>query len=77
MSTLTTRIGKGSALSNAELDANFNNLNADKAEKSANLADLSNVATARGNLGLGSAAVQAAADFDAAGTGVAMAIALG
>lgn len=77
MSTLTTRSGKGSALSNAELDANFNNLNADKAEKSANLADLSSAPTARANLGLGSAAVEAAAAFDAAGTSVAMAIALG
>jgi hypothetical protein len=77
MSTLTTRIGKGSALSNAELDGNFNNLNADKAEKSSNLADLTDSAAARSNLGLGSAAVQAATAFDAAGTGVAMAIALG
>ena len=33
MSTITTRAGKGSALTNAELDANFTNLNADKAEK--------------------------------------------
>lgn len=77
MSTLTTRSGKGSALSNAELDGNFNNLNADKAEKSANLADLISAPTARANLGLGSAAVEAATAFDAAGTGVAMAIALG
>lgn len=77
MTTLTTRSGKGSALTNAELDGNFNNLNADKLEKSANLADLSNSAAARSNLGLGSAAVQAATAFDAAGTSVAMAIALG
>lgn len=34
MSTITTRAGKGSPLTNAELDANFSNLNTDKAEKS-------------------------------------------
>jgi|GEM_PF-2132631 len=32
MSTITTRSGKGSPLSNAELDANFTALNADKLE---------------------------------------------
>lgn len=35
MSTITTRAGKGSPLTNAELDANFTNLNADKLEASA------------------------------------------
>lgn len=34
MATITTRAGKGSPLTNAELDANFNNLNNDKLEKS-------------------------------------------
>lgn len=34
MSAITTRSGKGSALTNAEVDANFTNLNSDKAEKS-------------------------------------------
>ncbi len=34
MSTITTRAGKGSPLTNAELDANFSNLNNDKFEKS-------------------------------------------
>lgn len=34
MSTITTRAGKGSPLSNAEVDANFTNLNDDKLEKS-------------------------------------------
>jgi len=33
MSTIVTRSGKGSQLTHAELDANFNNLNNDKAEK--------------------------------------------
>lgn len=32
MSTIVTRSGKGSALTHAEVDANFNNLNTDKAE---------------------------------------------
>lgn len=32
MSSITTRAGKGSALTNAEVDANFNNLNTDKVE---------------------------------------------
>jgi hypothetical protein len=34
MSTITTRAGKGSPLTNAEVDANFTNLDADKLEKS-------------------------------------------
>ena len=34
MSTITTRAGKGSPLTNNEVDANFTNLNADKAELS-------------------------------------------
>ena len=33
MSTIVTRAGKGSQLTHNELDANFNNLNNDKAEK--------------------------------------------
>ena len=35
MSTITTRAGKGSALSYAEMDANFTNLNTDKLEAAA------------------------------------------
>lgn len=34
MATITTRSGKGSALTHAEVDANFNNLNNDKFETS-------------------------------------------
>ena len=34
MATITTRAGKGSPLTNAEVDANFTNLNTDKAELS-------------------------------------------
>lgn len=32
MSTITTRSGKGSPLTNAEVDTNFTNLNTDKVE---------------------------------------------
>lgn len=52
MSTLVTRSGKGSPLTHNEVDANFNNLNSDKAEKANNLSDLTSASTARTNLGL-------------------------
>lgn len=52
MATIVTRAGKGSPLTNAEMDANLTNLNADKMEKSANLSDVTNTATARDNLGV-------------------------
>jgi hypothetical protein len=38
MSTITTRAGKGSPLTNTELDANFTNLNADKYESGSDAA---------------------------------------
>lgn len=53
MSTIVTRAGKGSPLTHAEVDANFNNLNADKAETSA----------------LGTAAFTAATDYATAAQG--------
>ena len=66
MATIVTRSGKGSPLTNTEVDANFSNLNTDQEEASNNLSDLANAATARTNL-----------DVDQAGTSLAMAIALG
>ena len=45
MSTIVTRAGKGSPLTNTELDSNFSNLNTDKAELSGS--------TFTGNLNLG------------------------
>ncbi len=66
MSTIVTRSGKGSPLTNAEVDANFSNLNSGKLEASDNLSDLGNTATARTNL-----------DVDQAGDALAFSIALG
>ena len=70
MSTIVNRATKGSPLTNTEVDSNFSHLNTDKAEKSHNLSDLSNAATARTNLGVPSSS--AATD-----EAIAMAIALG
>jgi len=77
MTTIVTRAGKGSPLTNTEVDTNFTNLNSAKAEVSNNLSDLTSYSTARTNLGLGSAATASTSDFDPAGTAVALAIALG
>lgn len=59
MATIVTRIGKGSALTYAEADANFTNLNTELGQKlvaANNLSDLTNTATARTNLGLATVA---------------------
>lgn len=70
MATITTRAGKGSPLTHAEVDANFTNLNAAKLEAghTHTIADITDA---------GSAASADTTDFDAAGSAVALAIALG
>ncbi len=70
MSTIVNRATKGSPLTNTEVDSNFSNLNTDKMEKTNNLSDVSNAATARTNLDVPSSS-------EAAGNAVAMSIALG
>ena len=50
MTTIVTRAGKGSPLTNDEMDANLTNLNNDKMEKSANLSDVASVPRAQTNL---------------------------
>lgn len=66
MTTIVTRAGKGSPLTNNEVDTNFTNLNTAKMEGANNLSDVADPATARANL-----------QVDQAGTAVALAIALG
>ena len=74
MATIVTRetgdTAKGSPLTNTEVDNNFINLNSDKMEKTQNLADVSNTATARTNLDVPSTT-------ESLNNAVAMAIALG
>lgn len=70
MATVTTRAGKGSPLTHAEVDANFTNLNNDKAE-TGHTHTLSDITDA------GTAASANTTDFDTAGSAVALAIALG
>ena len=60
MATITTRAGKGSPLTNAEVDANFNNLNNDKAENGVN-ADITALSAITGGI-----ASPDSVDFDTA-----------
>ena len=70
MATIVTRSGKGSPLTNAEVDANFTNLNSVKVETStissfgATLVDDANATAARSTLGLGTMSVQANGSVD-------------
>jgi hypothetical protein len=74
MSTIVTRqtgdTAKNAPLTNGEMDSNFINLNTDKMEKTSNLNDLSNKASARTNLDVYS-------KTEASSEAIAMAIALG
>jgi len=67
MSTITTRAGKGSPLTNNEVDANFTNLNTDKAEAGAN-SDITALSAIAGGI-----ASPDYVDFDTAATGIARA----
>lgn len=51
MTTIITRAGKGSPLTNNEMDTNLTNINTDKLEKSNNLSELTDATTALINLG--------------------------
>ena len=52
MTTIVTRAGKGSPLTNTEMDTNLTNLNNAKLENVNNLSDVSSTATSRVNLGV-------------------------
>jgi len=75
MATIVTRAGKGSPLTNNEVDTNFTNLNSDKVETSAistfggTLIDDADAAEARTTLGLGTAATTASTDYATAAQG--------
>ena len=70
MATVTLRNTKGSPLTNTEVDANFNNLNSDKMEKSSNLSDVQSASSARTNIDVYS-------KEETTSEAIAMAIALG
>lgn len=70
MATVTLRNTKGSPLTNNEVDANFNNLNTDKMEKSSNLGDVQSASSARTNIDVYS-------KEETTSEAIAMAIALG
>ena len=70
MATLTLRNVKGSPLTNTEVDNNFSSLDNAKTEKTANLSDLSDPASARQNIDVPSTT-------EALNTAIAMSIALG
>ncbi len=50
MTTIVTRAGKGSPLTNTEMDTNLTNLNTYKLEVENNLSDVDDAATSRANL---------------------------
>lgn len=52
MTTIVTRAGKGSPLTNNEMDTNLTNLNSAKLENVNNLSDVNSTATSRINLGV-------------------------
>lgn len=54
MATIVTRVGKGSPLTNTELDANFTNLNTELAGKQATLVSGASLKTINGQSLLGS-----------------------
>jgi hypothetical protein len=77
MATIVTRAGKGSPLTNTELDANFDNLNTDKVESLSDLG-LTASSTELNYVDGVTSSIQTQIDAkEAAGTAVALAIALG